>query len=108
MRKVKETDIIYFNNNNCFLIRENELYETQYHRVEVGETYCVITQTPSTPADFGLASAIKKDPKEVSDKVFIDKIDDEFIKGVDDFTIINPKGIKEFILRPEDFKSYYE
>ena len=108
MKRIEDTDEISWNNSNCFILREEKLCEIDYESIEIGETYCMINQTPSTPADFGLVSAIKSKPQNMGGFKFNSPIMDEMIHNVLDYMIINPKGIKHFILNPKEFKNYYE
>lgn len=105
---INETDEIKWSNNNCFVVREEGLCETPYDYVAVGEVYCKIFQTPSTPADFGLATAKKKAPRTIDGASFDSPADDEFIRAVTNFDYIHPKGIRGFILGEEGFYNWYD
>jgi len=89
---------IWWVNTNFYVIRNGHLHEIdKYENVEVGERYCKIVQTPSTPPDFGLILSEKNS----------DGFDKE-INSVLDFMLINPKGLKDFILGTKEFKNWYD
>jgi hypothetical protein len=69
--------------------------------VGLGEKYCKIYTTPSTPADFGLILMEKNDKHKYH-------IDDDYIRGVEDYMLINPINIKEFILGTREFKNWFD
>jgi hypothetical protein len=95
---ISDNEKISWGSRSFYVVRNDVLQEVfKYKDVEIGEKYCTITQTPSTPPDFGLILSEKNS----------DGFDKE-INSVLDFMLINPKGLKDFILGTKEFKNWYE
>jgi len=106
---INENEKISWNSNDYFLVREGQLISIDrkhYNLIELDEKYCVITQTPSTPPDFGLVLKEKKEPLIFEGIKY--PFNDVEIQEVIDFMLINPIYIKQFILQEVKFVNYWE
>lgn len=101
---VSDNEKISWGSRSFYVVRNDVLQEVfKYKYVEIGEKYCTITQTPSTPPDFGLLLREKKE----CDNIY-GIPDDTDIRDVVDYMVINPINMKEFILGTKEFKNWYE
>jgi len=124
IRKVEESEQISLDTKQHFVVRDGDLYRTlDWRAIEEDELYCIINQTPTTPADFGLGLIKRKglvyhepyEGEDFFDKEKVVKYDgwyspdnDEYVKHIFDYMIINPKDIRGFIMGTKEFKHYYE
>lgn len=99
---IKDDDEIRWDSDGYYVVRNGHLQEVfKYKDVKLGEKYCKIYQTPSTPADFGLILMEKNSKHKYH-------FDDDYIKGVEDYMLINPVHMKDFILGTKEFKNWYD
>ena len=105
---INENEKISWYCSDYFLVREGQLIsidKKNYKLIEQDEKYCVITQTPSTPPDFGLVLKEKKEP--LIFEGFKYPFNDVEIQEVFYFMLINTTHIKQFILEEVKFYNYW-
>jgi hypothetical protein len=105
MEEILNNNQIKWDCSVYFILKDDKLFKVdKWNQVPIGEIYCSITQSPSTPPDFGLISMRKGSGL----NGFEQHQNSEFINSVINFDYLEPEHIKNFIKGEGEFLNYWD
>lgn len=83
----------------AYVVREDVLQMISPKDIAIGEVYCIVSLSPSTPPDILLSREMKLSHEFNSY---------EFLAEVNNMDYYNPESIKNYILGQGEFKNWFE